>query len=183
MVGYTKVILIGNLTRDPELRTLPNGTLVAEIGMACNRRYTQGGEQKEQTCFIDVRFYGRQAEVIEQYLRKGNPLFVEGRLEFASWTAQDGSRRSKHRVVGEAFQFLGGRQGEREGGGRSERPGPARPGPDGGREERAGRYRGGAQQGEGPGAEPDRDAPEPMRYGDEQGFSEAGPGEMEDVPF
>jgi len=111
MASYNKVIMIGNLTRDPELRALPTGTPVVEFGLASTRKYnSQTSGQREQTCFIDVRFYGRLAEIINQYLRKGRPVLVEGRLEYASWTAQDGSRRSKHRIIGESFQFLGSRQ-------------------------------------------------------------------------
>ena len=111
MASYNKVIMIGNLTRDPELRALPSGTPVVEFGLASTRRYnTQNSGQKEQTCFIDVRFYGRLAEILNTYMKKGRPILVEGRLEYASWTSQDGTKRSKHRIIGESFQFLGGRQ-------------------------------------------------------------------------
>ncbi len=114
MASYNKVIMIGNLTRDPELRALPSGTPVVEFGLASTRRYnTQNSGQKEQTCFIDVRFYGRLAEILNTYMKKGRPILVEGRLEYASWTSQDGSKRSKHRIIGESFQFLGGRQDDR----------------------------------------------------------------------
>ncbi len=114
MASYNKVIMIGNLTRDPELRALPTGTPVVEFGLASTRRYnSQNSGQREQTCFIDVRFYGRLAEVIHTYMKKGRPILVEGRLEYASWTSQDGSKRSKHRIIGETFQFLGSRQDDR----------------------------------------------------------------------
>ncbi len=117
MANYNKVILVGNLTRDPELTYLPSNTPVAEFGLAVNRRYrTKDGQNREETCFIDCRCYGRQAEVVNQYMRKGRPLLVEGRLTFDTWEAQDGSRRSKHRVFVENFQFLGG-QGDGPGGG------------------------------------------------------------------
>ncbi len=115
MASFNKVIMIGNLTRDPELRALPTGTPVVEFGLASTRRYnSQNSGQREQTCFIDVRFYGRLAEVIHTYLKKGRPVLVEGRLEYASWTGQDGTKRSKHRIIGENFQFLGSRQNDRD---------------------------------------------------------------------
>jgi single-strand DNA-binding protein len=117
MANYNKLILVGNLTRDPELTYLPSNTPVAEFGLAVNRRYrTKDGQNREETCFIDCRCYGRQAEVVNQYMRKGRALLVEGRLTFDTWEAQDGSRRSKHRVFVENFQFLGG-QGDGPGGG------------------------------------------------------------------
>ncbi len=106
MVGYNKVIIIGYLTRNPDFRALPSGTYVSEFGLATTRRFNSGGELKEQTCFIDVRFYGRQAEIINEYMKKGRPILVEGRLEYATWTGQDGVKRSKHRIIGESFQFL-----------------------------------------------------------------------------
>jgi len=112
MANYNKVLLIGNLTRDPQLSYLPSETAVAEFGLAVNRRWTgKDGSKKETTCFVDCRAFGRQAETINKYLTKGRSVFVEGRLEFDSWTAQDGSKRSKHRVTVENFQFLGGPAG------------------------------------------------------------------------
>ena len=108
MANFNKVMMIGNLTRDPELRTLPSGTSVCETGLATNRRYrTQDGQDREETCFIDLVVFGRQAEVLQQYKKKGDPLFIEGRLKLDTWEAQDGSKRSKHRIVIENFQFLG----------------------------------------------------------------------------
>ncbi|MFP4355165.1 MAG: single-stranded DNA-binding protein [Phycisphaerae bacterium] len=117
MANYNKVILIGNLTRDPELSYLPNSqTPVVELGIATNRRWrSQNGEMREDTCFVDCRAYGRQAETINQYMSKGRQIMVEGRLHYSQWEAQDGSRRSKLRVVVENFQFLDSGQG---GGGR-----------------------------------------------------------------
>ena len=112
MANYNKVILVGNLTRDPQLSYLPSQTPVAEFGLAVNRRWRgQDGQQREETCFIDCRTYGRQAETIAKYLTKGRPVLVEGRLHFDTWQGQDGTRRSKHRVVVERFQFLGGAGG------------------------------------------------------------------------
>ena len=107
MANYNKVILIGNLTRDPELRFLPSQTPVCEIGLAVNRKWKpKDGEQREETCFIDCTAFGKQAEVINQYMTKGRPIMIEGRLQLDSWE-KDGQRRSKHKVVVEQFQFLG----------------------------------------------------------------------------
>jgi len=107
MANYNKVLLMGNLTRDPQLSYTPNQTAVVDFGLAVNRKWTsQGGEKKEDTCFVDCRAFGRMAENINKYLSKGRLLFLEGRLTFDSWTAADGTRRSKHRVTVENFQFL-----------------------------------------------------------------------------
>ncbi len=109
MANFNKVLLIGNLTRDPQLSYLPSQTAVVDFGLAVNRRWTgKDGEKKEETCFVDCTSFGRQAENINKYLSKGRQLLVEGRLTFNSWTAQDGTKRSKHRVTVERFQFLGG---------------------------------------------------------------------------
>ena len=109
MANLNKILLIGNLTRDPQLSYLPSQTPVVEFGLATNRKWTDkaSGEQREDTCFVDCRCYGRSAETLNKYMRKGNQLFVEGRLQLDSWTTQDGQRRSKHRVFVENFQFLG----------------------------------------------------------------------------
>ncbi|HUW20993.1 MAG TPA: single-stranded DNA-binding protein [Sedimentisphaerales bacterium] len=112
MAGFNKVLLMGNLTRDPQLSYTPNQTAVVDFGIAVNRKWTgQDGNQREETCFVDCRAFGRQAENINKYLSKGRPVFVEGRLSFDSWTAQDGTKRSKHRVTVETFQFLPGGPG------------------------------------------------------------------------
>ena len=111
MANFNKVLLMGNLTRDPQLSYLPSPTAVVEFGLAINRKWkSKDGEQKEDTCFIDCQAFGRTAETINKYLSKGRPIFVEGRLKFDSWTAQDGSKRSKHRVTVENFQFMGSAQ-------------------------------------------------------------------------
>jgi len=108
MSNFNKVLLMGNLTRDPQLSYTPSQTAVVDFGLAVNRRWTgKDGSQKEETCFVDCRAFGRQAENINKYLKKGSPLFVEGRLTFDTWTAQDGTRRSKHRVTVESFRFVG----------------------------------------------------------------------------
>lgn len=114
MASLNKVMLIGNLTRDPQLSYLPSQTPVVEFGLAINRTFRkQDGSQGEETCFVDCQMFGKRAEVVNQYLKKGDPIFVEGRLKFDSWQAQDGSKRSKLRVFVENFEFLG-----RGGGGR-----------------------------------------------------------------
>ena len=112
MASYNKVILMGNLTRDPELRYLPSGAAVANFGIAVNRVYNdrQSGERKEDVCFVDITAWARQAEVCNEYLRKGSPVFLEGRLNFNSWETDDGQRRNKLDVVAERVQLVGGRQ-------------------------------------------------------------------------
>jgi len=108
MANYNKVILVGNLTRDPQMSYLPSQTPVVELGLAVNRKWKgQNGEQREDTCFIDCTAFGKQAEVINQYMHKGNPILIEGRLQLDTWEAKDGTKRSKHKVVVENFQFLG----------------------------------------------------------------------------
>jgi len=108
MANFNKVLLLGNLTRDPQLSYLPSQTAVVDFGLAVNRKWKgQDGTMKEDTCFVDCRAFGKSAENLDKFCKKGNPLFVEGRLTFDSWTAQDGSKRSKHRVTVENFQLLG----------------------------------------------------------------------------
>ncbi len=115
MANYNKVILVGNLTRDPQLRYLPSQTPVTEFGLAVNRRWTGGdGQKKEETCFIDCHAFGKQAETINHYMAKGQQILVEGRLQFQQWQSQDGKKMSKHTVVVEAFQFMGGPAAGRE---------------------------------------------------------------------
>jgi len=111
MANFNKVLLMGNLTREPQLSYTPNQTAVVDFGLAVNRKWTsRDGEKKDETCFVDCRAFGRTAENINKYMSKGRPLFVEGRLTFDSWTSQDGTKRSKHRVTVENFQFLPGGQ-------------------------------------------------------------------------
>lgn len=119
MSSYNKVILIGQLTRDPELRYTPKGTAIAKIGLAINRKWkTESGEQREEVTFVDIDAFGRQAEVITQYCKKGNPLMIEGRLKLDQWDdKQTKQKRSKLGVVLEGFTLLGGgnkRAGEPE---------------------------------------------------------------------
>lgn len=104
---YNKVILVGNLTRDIELRYLPSGSALAKTAIATSYRYkAQTGEQKEEVCFIDINFFGRSAEVANQYLKKGSKVLVEGRLVFEQWTAQDGSARNRHSLRVEEMKML-----------------------------------------------------------------------------
>lgn len=114
--SLNKVLLIGNLTRDPELRYIPSGQAVTSFTVAVNRTYnSQSGEKKEEVCFIRVVVWGRMAENCNEYLKKGSPVFVEGRLQSRSWDAQDGTKRSTTEVVALSVQFLnrpGGRGAE-----------------------------------------------------------------------
>ncbi len=110
MANLNKVQLIGNLTRDPDLRHTPKGTAVAELGIAINRVWNnEQGQKQEETTFVDVTFWGRQAELAQQYLTKGRSIYIEGRLQLDTWDDKEtGKKRSKLRVVGETMQFLGG---------------------------------------------------------------------------
>lgn len=105
---YNKIIIVGNLTRDVELKYLPSGSAVATIGLASNRRYKkQDGSNAEETCFVDVKLFGRTAEVANQYLKKGSQILIDGRLNFESWTDANGQKRSKHTITAESMQMLG----------------------------------------------------------------------------
>jgi single-strand DNA-binding protein len=118
MANFNKVFLMGNLTRDPQLSYLPSQTPVVDFGIAVNRKWTsKEGESREETCFIDCRAFSRLAENINKYMRKGRPIFIEGRLVYDTWTAQDGSKRSRHRIQVDNCQFLGSPQGAGSGGG------------------------------------------------------------------
>ncbi|NOX16571.1 MAG: single-stranded DNA-binding protein [Epsilonproteobacteria bacterium] len=113
---YNRVILVGNLTRDPELRYMPNGGAVCTIGIATNRKYKkQDGSAGEEVCFVDVTFFARTAEVANQYLKKGSKILVEGRLKLDQWVDQNGGKRSKHSVVADNMQMLDSK-GSSEGG-------------------------------------------------------------------
>lgn len=109
MASFNKVILMGNLTRDPELRVTANGNSICKLGLATSRVYTtKDGERREETTFVDIDAFGKQADVINKYFRKGRPIMVEGRLKLDQWES-DGQKRSKLSVVLENFQFIGGR--------------------------------------------------------------------------
>ena len=118
MANFNKVILMGNLTRDPEIRYTPKGTAVAEIGLAINRFFAgENGEKREETTFVDVTLWGRTAEIAGEYLKKGRPVFIEGRLQLDTWEdKQSGQKRSKLRVVAEGMQLIGSRGGSAGGG-------------------------------------------------------------------
>ena len=164
MANFNKVLLIGNLTRDPEIKYLPSGTPVVEFGLASNRRWKdrESGEQREQTTFVDCKTMGRSAEVFKEYMSKGRSVFIEGRLDFRSWETPDGGKRSKLEVYVENFQFLGA---AREGGGAP----------------RGQPYRGQAA-GAGGGAPEGQSAPEFEAPGTAQGPPPA-QGDVDDVPF
>jgi single-strand DNA-binding protein len=118
MASYNKVMIMGNITRDIELRAISNGTAVADLSLACNRvRTGDDGQKIEEVTFVDVTLWGRQAELASQYLGKGKPVFIEGRLQTDSWTDKEtGKQRSKMKVIGENMQFIGAPSG---GGGNS----------------------------------------------------------------
>jgi len=114
MASLNKVLMIGNLTRDPELRYVPSGAPVATFGLAANRTFvTQHGEKKDEVCFVRVVVFGKQAESCSQYLTKGRPVFVEGRLQYRAWE-QDGQKRNSLDIVAERVQFLGAPPGGKQ---------------------------------------------------------------------
>jgi single-strand DNA-binding protein len=128
VTSFNKVILMGNLTRDPEMRYTPNGTAVTTMGLAVSRRYRQGDEQREDVCFVDVVVFGRQAETCSQYLTKGAGVIVDGRLTYRRWESDDGMKRSKLEVVAQDVRFMprrdaaGGAAGPGEAAEAGERP-------------------------------------------------------------
>ncbi len=128
MANFNKVFLIGNLTRDPELRVTPSGTSICKFGLAINRNYTtQDGEKREETTFVDIDAFGKPAEIISKYMAKGRPILIEGRLKLDQWEDKNtGDKRSRLGVVCENFQFLGGGRGEGEGYGGTEGGGSSR---------------------------------------------------------
>ena len=110
-MNYNKVILGGNLTRDVEIKHTQGGMAIGKFGLAVNRKQTKDGETKESVCFVDCTAFGKVAELLAQYVKKGNPLFIDGRLEYSSWEdKKDGSKRNRLEVVVENFQFLGRRE-------------------------------------------------------------------------
>ena len=152
MASYNRVILVGNLTRDPELRYIPSGTAVTEIGLAINdRRKGANGEWIEETTFVDVTLWARTAEIASEYLNKGSNVLVEGRLKLDTWE-KDGKKNSKLRVIGERMQMLGSRGAGGPGGG----------GGSGAAGGGAGRARGGASQGDSGGSSRDEMEAPPM---------------------
>jgi single-strand DNA-binding protein len=136
MPNLNKVMLMGNLTRDPEIKYTPKGMAIANFGIAVNRVWSnEGGEKQEEVTFIDIEMFGRKAEVVGEYFKKGKPIYVEGRLKLDSWDDKtSGQKKSKLKVIGETFEFLGSREGGGGGGGensggegRPQRSAPARP--------------------------------------------------------
>jgi single-strand DNA-binding protein len=178
MANYNKVILVGNLTRDPQLRYLPSQMAVVDFGLAVNHKFrTKTGEDREEVLFVDCSAFGKQAEVINQYCQKGKQILVEGRLKYDTWEDKNGGgKRSKHSVVVDNFQFLGG---PREGGGGGQQGGYDQS--QGGGDEYSQRP---PQQNRGPARPPQNrpaaqqqpSAPE-QPFGDEQQFKE------DDIPF
>jgi single-strand DNA-binding protein len=165
MASYNKVILLGNLTRDPQVKYTPSGTAVAELGLAVNRYWfdKQTNSRREETTFVDVTLWGREAEVAGEYLAKGRPVLIEGRLQLDTWDdKQTGQKRSKLRVVGERMQMLGSRG---DGGG-----GPPRGSAGGG-------YAAG-----GGGSETSDDGP-PPGFDSEPSGGGSGPPPADEVPF
>src|SRR4051812_4343391 len=181
MASFNKVLLMGNLTRDVQLKYLPSQTAVAEFGLACNRKFrTANGEDREEVTFVDVTAFGKQAEVLNQYMTKGKPIFIEGRLKFDSWEdKQGGGKRSKLTVVIENFQFVGGRDGGGGGGGGGGGEGGGAGRSYDNNEQRSAAPQRQPQRGAGAGAgagAPQRPAPE-QPFGEEQSFKE------DDIPF
>lgn len=113
---FNKIILVGNLTRDIELNYAKSGTALAKTAIATTRKFTSNGERKEEVCFVDITFFGRSAEIANQYLRKGSKCLVEGRLMFEQWTDQQGQKRSKHSVTVESMQMLDSKADGQSGG-------------------------------------------------------------------
>ena len=177
MANFNKVILMGNLTRDPQLKYLPNQTAVVDFAIACNRKWKgPNGEDREEVTFVDCASFGKQAEVINQYFTKGKPIFIEGRLKFDSWEdKQGGGKRSKLSVVIESFQFVGGRDGGGQGGGGGYDSGGAQGDDQSAPQQR----RPMPQRGPAPqGRPPQQQRPQPEQpFGDEQQFKE------DDIPF
>lgn len=127
MASFNRVILVGNLTRDPQLKYLPSNMAVCEIGLAVNHRWRdKEGNQRDEVCFVDVAIFGRGGEIVNQYMTKGRSILIEGRLKLDQWTAQDGTKRSRHSVVAENFTFLGDGRGGGERGGEGAEQGGAR---------------------------------------------------------
>jgi single-strand DNA-binding protein len=130
MASYNRVILVGNLTRDPELRYIPSGTAVSDIGLAVNDRIKRGEQWVDETTFVDITLWGRTAEIANEYLSKGSPVLIEGRLKLDRWE-KDGQKFSKLKVIGDKLQMLGSR-GEGGGGGGGAPRGRSRGGSSGG---------------------------------------------------
>ena len=124
MASYNRIVLMGNLTRDPQLSYTPSNTAVCKFGIATNRKWRdRDGNEREEVCFVDCTLFGKGGEVFNQYMSKGRPVLVEGRLTLNQWTTPEGDKRSKHEVFVENFTFLGGGRGGEGGGGAPRREG------------------------------------------------------------
>jgi len=134
MASLNKVMIIGNLTRDPEIKYTPKGQAIAEISLAVNRNYsTADGEKREEVTYLEVTFWGKQAEVLGQWMKKGRPLYIEGRLRLDSWEDKEsGKKQSRLRITGEEFQFLGSKNDGGGGGGTDDAEGGSSRGGSGG---------------------------------------------------
>lgn len=179
MASFNKVILVGNLTRDPQVRYTPGGTAVAEIGLAVSRQWTdkQTNTRREETTFVDITLWGRQAEVAGEYLAKGRPVLIEGRLQLDTWDDKEtGQKRSKLKVVGENMTMLGSRG---DGGGAPSGGGG------GGGGGRAPASRSGGSSGGGGGGNRPAPAEPPPDQGDRYESFDSGPGDVpeDEVPF
>ena len=123
---FNKIILVGHLTREIELKYTQGGAAIGSCGIAVTRKYTLNGEKREETCFVDIAFFGKQAEIANQYLNKGSKLLIEGGLKFDQWTDNNGQNRSKHTVAVESMEMLGdakqNNQSYQQGGYSSQRP-------------------------------------------------------------
>jgi len=126
MASFNRVILVGNLTRDPQLSYTPANTAVCKFGLATNRRWKdRDGNSQEEVCFVDCTAFGRAAETFNQYMSKGRSVLLEGRLQYQQWTTPEGQKRTKHEVIVENFTFLGGGRGEAAVGSASEAEAPS----------------------------------------------------------
>ena len=182
MASFNQVILIGNLTRDPQVKFLPSQTQVAEFGVACNRKYKlQSGEEREEVTFVDCSAFGKTAELIGKFFTKGKPIFIQGRLKYDSWEDKNGGgKRSKLTVQVENFQFVGGRDGPGQGEGGGYASGAYDEGGEGGGG--GGGYQRPAQRGPqrpaGQGAPAPQRGPAPQQpFGEEEQFKD------DDIPF
>lgn len=122
MASYNRVILVGNLTRDPEVRYIPSGTAVCDVGLAINERVKRGEDWVEEVSFVDLTIWGRSAESAAEFLKKGSQILVEGRLKQESWETEDGQKRNKLKVVVDRLQFLAGKKGANSGDDGSDEP-------------------------------------------------------------
>ena len=181
MANLNKVMLIGNVTRDPELKYTPKGTAVTDLGLAINRYFSggDGGERREETTFIDVELWGRLAEIATEYAKKGRPVFIEGRLRLDSWEdRQTGQKRNRLKVIGEQLQLLGSRGGSggsSGGGGYGDEPGYSdQRFSSGGSGNSGGGYSGESQQGS---------SFRPSSGASGGGASPVGQDELDDIPF